>query len=85
MAATLLQRVDLLGVSNPGCSGVDVRPDFGLAREARGARQGMEPTAGLMTTVADIRPITGSAIVNFWVHTPKFGHTDHFQRWRFET
>ncbi|MEL7157216.1 MAG: hypothetical protein AAFN30_11510 [Actinomycetota bacterium] len=86
MAATLLHRVELLGVSDPGCARVDVRPDFAFDPKAICAIQGMEPTCGPLTADADaVRPSTGSAMGNYWVHTPKFGHTDHFQRWRFAT
>lgn len=86
MATALLNHVDLHGAANPGCSRVDVRPGFGITGKAACALQGTEPTFGPMTADAGaLRPAIGSAMKGYWVHTPKFGPTDHFQRWRFET
>ena len=87
MAATLTTRVELLDPSVFAPSRVQVRLIPGAIREAaRCAFSGLRRTATPETAAAGM---TANGIAGFmkgyWVHTPKFGTTDHSQRWRFTT
>lgn len=87
MAATLTTRVELLDVSVFADSRVQVRQTAGAIREAvRCALSGLRWTANPETAAAGMNAdgIAGF-MKGYWVHTPKFGTTDHSQRWRFTT
>ncbi|MEM9892415.1 MAG: hypothetical protein AAF962_16245 [Actinomycetota bacterium] len=86
MAATLTTRVELLDVSVFADSRVQVRLIPGAIREAvRCALSGLWTARPETAAVGMNADGIASFMKGYWVHTPKFGTTDHSQRWRFKT